>query len=408
MSVKLDSTLRDKGIRFRLFPQTPVLAAFREPEIVWVSSPPGGIGPGPADHRMYVVDAIDKTEPYEIAPRLPPYRGAANPPVAADESGHFDHLDRNSRAFRAAHVYGALRRVLDIWEDYCDAPIPWHFREHFERLEIIPMIDWDNAQSGYGFIETGWGQGSSGKQPYCLNFDVIAHELGHSIIFSQVGIPNEFTATNAYMGFHESAGDLVAMISVLHFTTFADHLLGTTGGNLYGLNELNRIGELSETEEIRLASNALKMNDVVSGERDLSQHELHRLGQPLTGALFDILVEVFQEMLVQRGFITPELDNLSRRSVRMNVFSETVQTQFDAAYRVNPDGFRAVLFEARDYLGERLARTWQRLSPHNLSFPAVAARFMTVDRSLSGSRYQNIIRDSFLWRRIGYGFRKTP
>lgn len=407
MSVQLDTDLKGKGIRFKLFPQPPVLSAFREPETVWISAPAGGIQPGPADNRMYVVDAIHKAEPYELPPNMPPFRGPVNPRVEPDAHGHFDYLDSTSRAFKAAHVYGVLRRALDIWEDYFAEPIQWHFREHYQKLEIIPIIDWDNAQSGYGFIETGWGQVNGVRQPYCLNFDVIAHELGHSIIFSKVGIPNEFTVTNAYLGFHESAGDLVALLAVLHFATFGKHLLETSGGNLYALNELNRIGELSDTEQIRLASHALRMTDVVTENRELSQQEKHQLGQPLTGAFFDIFVEVFQKTLVERGLISQELDATSRRVQEMDSLNDTVQGQFTDAYRNNPEGFKAVLFAARDYLGERLAKTWRQLSPHQLSFPDVAATFMSVDRSLSGWKYQDIIRECFLWRRIGYGFRQN-
>jgi hypothetical protein len=405
MSIKLDQDLKGNGTRFRLFAQAPVLAAFREPETVWVSTPPGGIRPGPEDDRLRTVDALDKTEPYDLPPNAPPYRGAASPPVSPDPHGHFDHLAVDSRAFRTTHVYGALRRILDIWDDYFGAPIPWHFSADYPKLEVIPQIDWDNAQSGYGFIEMGYGLAGGERQPYCLNFDVIAHELGHSIVFSQVGVPQEHTATNAYLGFHESAGDLVALVSVLHFETFADYLLDVSHGNLYALNELNRIGELSETEEIRQASNSLTLADVITDDRELTQPELHQLGEPLTGALFDMFVEVFQRALVERGLIDRELDQLSRRVVEMEALNDQVQGRFEAAYDTDHIGFRAALFEARDFLGVRLARTWDQLSPHYLSFAGVAARFLTVDRGLSGCKYQDLIRDCFLWRRIGYGFR---
>ena len=54
--------------------------------------------------------------------------------------------------------------------------------------------EWDNAQPGYGFLEFGYGRRPGGgidhDRPYCENFDVLAHELGHSIIFSQVGFPS--------------------------------------------------------------------------------------------------------------------------------------------------------------------------------------------------------------------------
>jgi hypothetical protein len=90
-------------------------------------------------------------------------------------------------------MYATVRRALDIWEDYFGHRIEWQFEADFARLEMIPLIEWDNAQAGYGFIEFGFGRTPEGTidhaLPYCENFDVLAHELGHSIIFSQVGIP---------------------------------------------------------------------------------------------------------------------------------------------------------------------------------------------------------------------------
>jgi len=151
-----DRTIRQFGTRVRLFGQSHYIEGFEEPEVVWLSPPAGSIGPGPADDRMYVVDPIDKETPYEF-PYLPPYRGPAHPPVLPDAAGHFDYLDVNTRDFIAVHMYGGIRRTLDIWEGYFGRRIEWQFRQRFNRLELVPIINWDNAQSGFGFIETGFG-----------------------------------------------------------------------------------------------------------------------------------------------------------------------------------------------------------------------------------------------------------
>jgi hypothetical protein len=123
-------------------------------------------------------------------------------------------------------------------------------------LELIPLIEWDNAQSGYGFLEFGYGRTPSGTightRPYCENFDVLAHELGHSIIFSEVGVPSsaEDDAVD-YFGMHESAGDLVAIVAALHFDSLMDYLLQSTKANLLTINGLDRVGELSDSRQIR-------------------------------------------------------------------------------------------------------------------------------------------------------------
>jgi hypothetical protein len=138
---------------------------------------------------MYVVDVIGKAAPYDF-PSLPPWQGPRHPPAQSDSQGHFDHLDPASREFMSAHMYGTLRFVLDVWEHYLGTEIPWHFASDYRRLELIPVVDWNNAHSGYGFIETGYARpGEADPQPFCLNFDVLAHELGHSFIYALFGTP---------------------------------------------------------------------------------------------------------------------------------------------------------------------------------------------------------------------------
>jgi len=403
MPLEIDLVLRESGTRFKLFPQSPVLSGYGEPETVWVSPPPGTISPGPADDRMYVIDALNKPTPYQF-PDLPPYSGAVHSPVCANRNGHFDHLEYGSREFQATHMYGTLRRVLDIWESYFQAPILWHFADSQPRLELIPWLEWDNAQSGFGFIETGYGEDENGLiHPYCLNFDVLAHELGHSLIFSAVGIPAGETMTAEYRGFQESCADVVALISVLHFKSFVRNLLDCCAGNLYAENELNRIGELSDTEQIRIASNSFRMSDVVDVDtpaHELSQPELHRLGEPLTGALFDLLVEVYQETLVDENLISPELSEVSRAVTKSGELSERVELQFAAAYEGNEPGFESALLLARDYVGYCLAAAWKELGPDDLVFGEVEQSILCADWQLSGGRHEQQILEVFDWREI--------
>jgi hypothetical protein len=396
MSVKLDADLRARGTKFKLYPQPRFLEPYSEPETVWVSPPAGSIGPGPADDRIYVVDPVHKDRPY-VYPDMPPYRRAIRPPVQPNAFGHFDDLDVNSRAFKVAHIYASLRRVLDIWEGYYQRRIDWHFQDQFERLEVIPLLDWDNAQSGYGFIEAGHATTEEGDDiPFSLNFDVLAHELGHSIIFSEVGFPAAGADTSEFLGFHESAGDLIALISVLHFDSVVDHLLSATGGNLYTLNELNRIGELSETDQIRVANNDLKMSDFAGGWTNV-----HDLAQPLTGAIFDIMVDVFQRGLLEKGLISPELWDLAERVPEEPVDPDRIQRMFDQAYRGRHQEFKEVLLDARDYMGDVLAKVWSGLAPDNLTFADVGDALLAADRDLTRGANQDSIFENFTWREIG-------
>ncbi len=400
MSVKLDRQIETTGTKFKVFPQPRFLSAFSQPETITISVPPNKIKPGPADDRFYVVDAINK-RPYRY-PYLPPYRGPSNPPVQPDPAtGHFDHLDVDSREFKCAHMYAIVRRALDIWEDYFGRRIEWHFiGSVLKKMELVPLIYWDNAHSGWGFLEFGFGRTEWGgvdlSKPYCMNFDVLAHELGHSIVFSQVGIPeDQSSVTNEYWGFHESVGDVVALISLLHFDKVVSYLLDQSKGNLFTVNELSRVGELSQSKEIRRAFNYERMSTVSSEEHDLSK--------PLTGALFDIFVEVFQKELVKSGLIDQELADLAYHGPEEPVDDSLIQDKFDLAYVGKESEFKSALFRARDYWGELLAKTWSSLSPPNyLYYADVVSSLLSTDANLTGGEHQDTIRECFVWREISF------
>ena len=404
MALHRDPITLGRGTRFRLFAQEPALAAFREPETVWIARAPGTIGPGPADDRMYVIDAIGKPAPYDY-PYLPPYVGPAFPPALSGPDGHFDHLEVESPAFRSAHMYATVRRVLDIWEAYAGHRIEWHFRAIHNRLELIPYVDWANAQSGFGFIEAGYARDEQGvPRLHWQNFDVLAHEVGHLLIYSEVGTPPQSARTNQYFGFHESFSDLVALVGCLHFHAVVDHVLRRSAGNLYYMSELNRIGELSETAQIRIADNELRMSDVenLSNVENISC-ALHDLSQPLTGAIFDIFVDVYQEFLVDAGLITADLDRASGRLSGVTVNDPEIEARFAAAYEGRHEAFKAVLLKTRDYLGIGLAYAWRRLSPRYLTYLDVLGAVLAADRYLTGGRFAGLIWESFLWREIRPG-----
>jgi hypothetical protein len=392
MPVELDERVRSFGTKVKLFPQAPNLGGFGDPEVVWLSPPAGTVAPGPADDRIYVRDAVDKQIPY-LFPYLPPFYGDVHRPVEPGPDGHFDHLAFGSRDFVAAHAYGSLRRVLDIFEGYLGQQIRWQFWDRFERLEVIPLIDWDNAQSGYGFMEFGLSRDESGTpSPHALNFDVIAHELGHSMLFSIMDIPFEGRRTSEFGAFHESSADLVALLAAMHFDSVLDRILRSTKGNIYTLNEINRIAELSDTRQIRIASNGRKMSDVTE--------DIHDLSRPLTGAFFDALVYVFVEQLQQQGLIGPDLRQAILLPSRRFEDADWIQRQFDKIYVNRHFQFKAALMVARDIIGHRLCATWKRLSPNDLSYSDVATAFLVSHKAPGGDPYRAELIEIFHWREI--------
>ena len=360
--------------------------------------------PGPADHRAYTVYPIGKRHPYGISMdrkdttlSLPPWHGPINLPALPDAEGHFDYLRMGTEQFEMAHLFGTVRFVIDVWESYFQRPIRWQFERDFPRLELSILPSLQNAYAGYGFIEVGGhGKGES-FVPYSLNFDVIAHEVGHAIIYSELGVPDPEAATGEYFGFHESAADLVALISSLHFNSVVDDLLLTTRGNLYTLNRVSRMAELSPNKQIRISSNDRRLSEFKRGWR-----KEHDLSQPLTGAFFDILVDIFHDELLEHGLITPILEDLSDKLLATPYYASTMQRLFDKAFARDPDGFKMALLRARDIVGTYLATTWDLIERDDLSYVDVAEVFELVDRQLNRGRFFRMIRGNFDLRDIGW------
>ena len=392
------------GTRFRLYPQPSFVNALVEPETVCISSPAGSVGPGPSDHRAYTVYPIGKEQPYGISQDLrdgslllPPWQGPIHDPALPDANGHFDHLEPGTKQFEMAHLFGSVRFVLDVWEHYFGRPIRWHFEPDFPRVELSILRSLQNAYSGYGFIEVGGHGSGEDFVPFSLNFDVIAHEVGHAIIYTELGIPDPQRQTGEYFGFHESAADLVSLIASLHFDTVVDDLLLTTRGNLYTLNQLSRMAELSQKEQIRISSNDRRLSEFAKGWK-----KEHELSQPLTGAFFDILVDIFHEQLLEMGLITPVVEDLSDQLLATPDYALVMQRLFDDAFARDPDGFKMALLHTRDILGTYLAETWDVIETDDLNYIDVATIFEEVDRELNGGRYLQLIRGNFDLRDIGW------
>jgi len=400
------------GTRFRLFPQSPETGLFSEPETVTIALPPGSIGPGPSDDRMYVADAVGKLVPYGegIWPSAPPWPGLVRPPVAPGPDGNFDHIPVDSPDFLPVHMYGVVRLVLQIWESYLGGRIDWIEGSEWPRLELVPVVDWDNAHFGPGYLEAGIRRDKQGiPHLFSLNFDVLAHEMGHAILFSVVGFPSRSSVTAEYLGFQEGCADFMALVSALHFMSVIDLTLDETGGNLYVLNTLSRIGETSATEQIRIASNEFKLSDFTgvtytSDGRWVDptgqERDAHELSLPLSGALFDILVEFFQDGLAARGIIPPDDDvrGWSREEVEDDL--DRLAAVYGGKLARYRDAFRQSLTEARDLAGLCLADALVQLHSDHFDYDDLAACFVAAAVMHGQEANRAAIVEHFQWRGI--------
>jgi hypothetical protein len=284
------------GTRFLLYPQAPWRPGYARPETVALKPRPGVVRQGPADRRIYTIAAAGKRYPYGVNATpygsswlyLPPWDGPIAAPARPDRRGHFDHLRPTDPEFELAHAYGCVRFALEVWERYLGRPVAWHFAADRPRLEIGLLPSLANASAGYGYIEVGTMTSAAGAtSPLGLNFDVLAHELGHLIVFALLGTPPLEAVEDDWFGMQESLADLVALIACTHFDSVLVRLLASTRGNLYAPNELNAFAELDTVDRIRDASNPRRLREFAAGWDDE-----HDLSEPLTGAVFDTWVDL--------------------------------------------------------------------------------------------------------------------
>jgi hypothetical protein len=391
MQRTLNRRFEQRGTRFLIYPQSKKLRGFARPELIYVNAPPGSIRPGPEDDAMYVVDADEKLSYIEFGGK-PPYLESRLPPAVPDPEGHFNHIRPTAPEFSSATVYASVKCVFEIWEDYVGRQLSWRNGRNRQRLEIIPRGDTDNSWAGVGFLEFGFADDAP-SNPYCQNFDVVAHEVGHVIGWMIVGRP--VRRTMKYRANDEACADLISIISTLHFDSVVNHLLEHTRGDLASPNLVSRIGELSKTRYTRNAFNSARMS-TVKKVADPDEYKI-RLARPFTGAGFDLLVGLYLEGLVERGAIPAKLLRPSRLRSREAALAHRVFVQHFKTKRAR---FESALFDARDYLGRLLARALERTPMRTRSHDTIAANMIAADRELSSSRYGALIRDCFVRREI--------
>lgn len=381
------------GTRFLVFPQPPFVAGYEKPEVVWLAPSAGRILPGPADSRMYVADPIEPKRPYAL-PVLPPYSGSLRPPAEPGPDGHFDHIVPGSPAFLSAHSFACARRVLDICEGYVGRPIRWFFEPTLSRLEIVPRItNWDNAQSGFGFLELGESEPDKIASCFALNFDSVAHEMGHLVLLSELGLLEGNGRGTDFFAYHEAIADFISLLGLLHFDTAVDRLLRRTRGNLLIHNELDRFAELSDEKQIRSFNNSLRSGDV--------SDEVHDRSRPFAAGIFDCLVEVYQTLLFQRGLsdLNPQRFSNLRQQMDPDLIEMNLRGS-KAAYEPKHLASKAALQEARDIVGESVVRSWLHLQPDYLTFETAAQAFLEAADRGRARPFVGQFEDCMRWRDI--------
>ncbi len=382
------------GTTFRIFAHSERLG-FAD-EVVYVDAAPGSIGPGPSNASIAVIDALgkpsycsDTTGRVKKRP-IPPYPADAprSRRPATSERGHFAHIRPGRRAFSSAMAFAVIHLTLDVWQHLLQRRVTWHFAATAgPLLQVHPRIGTRNAWSGDGYLEFGypdwdWSEGN----PFSENLEVIAHETGHLIVKAVVGtLPDDERALQ-HRAHEEGAADLIALVVAMQLDSVIAHVLRATKGYLYEDSLLSRVGEWGhgKADVERTAFNDATLASV----RADPKLNKHKLSGPFTGAVYDLLVEIFVDHLATDGVITRPLAEDCRHEPGRP--TPDLSPHFAPALRGHQAVFAEALRQARDEIAALLARAWLTLGPGSVTFGRVLARLLDADTALGLGRAASI------------------
>jgi hypothetical protein len=252
---------------------------------------PGVVLAGPRDARIEVKDpGIPAVEP-----------NAFGDFVTMPDTPQFD----------AVHTFAVVRQTLTMYQRAlssagAEMPLPWQWNSSVDTspLQIHPYglpnvmnAFYSRSQCCLKFGDFAQADGSAGAAAdetariyTCRSFDIVSHETGHAVLDGLK--PQWLNADNPPQtgGLHEAFGDLTAIFLALSQLDQCDAVVAQTKARLHDKTFLADIAEqfglaLGTTNGLRNADNDLTLSQAGT--------EVHAISQVFTGAVYDILADVF-------------------------------------------------------------------------------------------------------------------
>lgn len=142
--------------------------------------------------------------------------------------------------FRYWNAAEALRRARDLWKPHLPEGIQWPGGSALE----VQIDGGDDLNAYYDRKTLSFLQGTvKGKTVHTADSpDIIAHEFGHAVL--DVLRPDLWDAAlDEVAAFHESFGDITAILTALQQESVCEAVLKETGGMLYQNSPLSRLAE---------------------------------------------------------------------------------------------------------------------------------------------------------------------
>lgn len=252
----------------------------------WEQDPGAGTEPSGGSVIQRPVPAL-KAQPFPVA--------ITNPAIAPAPTAYAP----GTSEFRYWAAAEALRRGADFWGPLL-AGTSWEVGPTLPvELDAGTDLNAFYDREGLKFFHGSAGGRTvySGESP-----DVVCHELGHAILDSFK--PQLWDAASIEVAaFHESFGDMSALLSALQLPTVRQTILAETGGVLYRASALSRLAEqlgwairqsvpsAVEADCLRNAVNSFFYRDPdtlpTSAPATTLSSEPHSFSRVFTGAFFE-------------------------------------------------------------------------------------------------------------------------
>lgn len=299
-----------------------------------------------------------------------------------DEEGNYLYWP-DEPEFEQVNAFYYTTFTLRMFERYAYRQIPWSFPS--ARISVDPHVG-DSANAFYNEQEQLLGFHTFNTNNHevhstAQSADIVSHETAHAVLDGLRDLYNESFGLGA-RAFHESFGDMAAILVALHDTSLLRRMLGWTKGDLKMSTFITEVAEhlteeLSQnphaqehTIYLRNAFNTLKaipFDDLPYApdkpENQLGRQE-HNYSRLFTGAFYDILVGVYER------------------------FKEHNMPDFVALYR------------ARDVVGHILIAAIEAGPIGEMTFADMAKAFLTAETILYNRKYHAILRYVFDKREI--------
>lgn len=226
-------------------------------------------------------------------------------PVVRNVNGDFI-FGSNTPHADCAHTFAVIRQTLTMWEQSRGgAAIPWAWNSGTNTTALTNQPRGFNGANAFysrngKSVSFGYFTPSGSSVPVytCRSLDIVAHETGHAILDGLK--PGWLGAGNVPQtgAMHEAFGDLTAIFLALTQFDQVETFVALTRANLHAKNFLAALAEqfgaaLGRPSGLRNADNDLKLSQV--------SNEVHALSQVFTGAIYDILADIYNFELGQQA-----------------------------------------------------------------------------------------------------------